>query len=227
MTTTQLSPQTSTETTGAAGIATKLEVVTLPVADVDRAKAFYQGLGWRLDIDFHPTPDSRGVQFTPPASPTSIQFGEGMTTNTEPLQGLLLIVDDIEAAREDLVRRGVDVGEIWHATPEGKAAGLDPQRRSYYSRAVFADPDGNEWQLQEVTERLPGRVEPTDPAELAELLHETAVAHGAFEANAPAHDWWDWYAAYIDARQAGSAPEQATVAADRYMEEAHSVVVSR
>ena len=206
----------------------KLEVTTLPVADVDRAKAFYQRLGWRLDIDFEPAPGVRGVQFTPPGSPTSIQFGKGSTTMTGPLQGLILVVDDIEATRKDLVGRGVEVSEIWHLEPgKGPQPGLDPQRRSYFSRATFADPDGNQWQLQEITERLPGRVEPTDPAELAQLLLETGTAHGSFEAIAPPHNWWDWYAPYLGARQAGLPAEQATAAADRYMKEAHGVVVSR
>ena len=172
MTTTQLTDQIAPATT-----AEKLEVMTLPVADVDRAKAFYLSLGWRLDIDFEPLPGVRGVQFTPPGSPASIQFGSGSTTMTEPHQGLLLVVDDIEAARDDLVSRGVDVGEIWHLEPgKGPVPGRDPERRSYFTRAVFADPDGNQWQLQEVTERLPGRVERTDPAPLAELLAETAAA---------------------------------------------------
>ena len=140
--------------------AVKFEVTTLPVADVDRAKAFYQRLGWRLDIDFKPTPDTRGVQFTPPGSPASIQFGQGTTTMTPgSLQGMLLVVDDIEAAREQLIGRGVEVSEIWHTEPgKGKVPGIDPERRSYFSRASFADPDGNTWQLQEITERLPGRV---------------------------------------------------------------------
>jgi catechol 2,3-dioxygenase-like lactoylglutathione lyase family enzyme len=139
--------------------AMKFEVTTLPVADVDRAKAFYQRLGWRLDIDFKPTPDTRGVQFTPPGSPASIQFGQGTTSMAGPLQGLLLVVEDIEAARDDLIARGVEVSEIWHSVPgQGPVPGLDPERRSYASRASFSDPDGNQWQLQEITERLPGRV---------------------------------------------------------------------
>jgi catechol 2,3-dioxygenase-like lactoylglutathione lyase family enzyme len=139
--------------------AMRFEVTTLPVADVDRAKAFYQRLGWRLDIDFTPTPDTRAVQFTPPGSPASIQFGQGMTTMAGPLQGLLLVVEDIEVARDDLIARGVGVGEIWHLEPgRGQVPGPDPKRRSYASRALFSDPDGNQWQLQEITERLPGRV---------------------------------------------------------------------
>jgi catechol 2,3-dioxygenase-like lactoylglutathione lyase family enzyme len=219
MTTTQIAPATTAE---------KLEVVTIPVSDVDRAKAFYLSLGWRLDIDFEPAPGVRGVQFTPPGSPTSIQFGSGSTTMTEPHQGLLLVVDDIAAAREDLISRGADVGEIFHLEPgKGPAAGLDPDRRSYFSRAVMTDPDGNQWQLQEVTDRLPGRVERTDPAPLAELLLETAKHHGEFEAIAAPHNWWDWYAAYFAARQDGDTPAQADKAADAYMKEAFDVVVSR
>ena len=137
----------------------RLEVTALPVTDVDRAKAFYQSLGWRLDIDFEPVKGTRGIQFTPPGSPASIQFGRGLTTNTEPLQGLLLIVEDIDAAREDLISRGVDVSEVFHIDPdEGPVPGRDPEDRSYFSRAAFSDPDGNQWQLQEVKERLPGRV---------------------------------------------------------------------
>jgi catechol 2,3-dioxygenase-like lactoylglutathione lyase family enzyme len=206
----------------------KFEVTTLPVADVDRAKAFYQRLGWRLDIDFKPTPDTRGVQFTPPGSQASIQFGQG-TTTMEPgsLQGLLLIVEDIEAARDDLIRRGVEVGEIWHTEPgKGRVPGLDPQRRSYFSRASFADPDGNRWQLQEITERLPGRVEVRDSAARAQLLLETAIRHGDYEAVAPPHDWWDWYGAYMDAREQGSTPDEASASAGRYMADVKHVVVS-
>jgi catechol 2,3-dioxygenase-like lactoylglutathione lyase family enzyme len=138
----------------------RFEVTTLPVADVDRTKAFYERLGWRLDIDFEPAPGVRGVQFTPPGSPASIQFGEN-TNAMKPgsLEGLFLVVDDIEAARAQLIERGAHVGEIWHIEPgKGPVPGLDPQRRSYFSRASFADPDGNGWVLQEITERLPGRV---------------------------------------------------------------------
>jgi catechol 2,3-dioxygenase-like lactoylglutathione lyase family enzyme len=151
------STPTATETP-VATVPMRLEVTAIPVADVDRAKAFYQRLGWRLDIDFEPLPGARGVQLTPPGSPTSVQFGSGLTSNTEPVQGLILVVDDLERARDDLVARGVDIGEIWHLEPgKGPAPGLDPERRSYLSRAGFADPDGNQWQLQEITERLPGR----------------------------------------------------------------------
>jgi catechol 2,3-dioxygenase-like lactoylglutathione lyase family enzyme len=156
----QASVETATEASGRPGVPMRFEVTTLPVANVDRAKDFYQRLGWRLDIDFKPSPDTRGVQFTPPGSPASIQFGEGTTTMSRgSLQGMILVVKDIETARDDLINRGVDVSEIWHIEPgQGRKPGMDPQRRSYFSRATFADPDGNTWQLQEITERLPGRV---------------------------------------------------------------------
>jgi catechol 2,3-dioxygenase-like lactoylglutathione lyase family enzyme len=228
MSTTQTSTTPATQASDVTAVPTRLEVTTLPVSDVDRAKAFYQRLGWRLDIDFEPAPGVRGVQFTPPGSPASIQFGEN-TNSMKPgsLEGLFLVVDDIEAARDDLISRGVDVSEIWYIEPgKGRVPGLDPQRRSYFSRATFADPDGNTWVLQEITERLPGRVEMRDPATLAQLLLETAKRHGSFEAVAPPHGWWDWYAAYMDAREQGRTPDEASAAADRYMADVKHVVVS-
>jgi catechol 2,3-dioxygenase-like lactoylglutathione lyase family enzyme len=160
MSTTQLDTTAVTQASDVAAIPMKFEVTTLPVADVDRTKAFYQRLGWRLDIDFEPAPGIRGVQLTPPGSPASIQFGENTNTmKPGSLEGLFLVVDDIEAVREELIERGVEVGEIWHLEPgKGPVPGLDPQRRSYTGRASFADPDGNRWVLQEITERLPGRV---------------------------------------------------------------------
>src|SRR5690242_12979657 len=159
MSSAELSSDTATQPSAPTGVAMKFEVTGLPVSDIDRAKAFYEKLGWRLDIDFEPAPGVRGVQFTPPGSPASIQFGTAVPKMDGPLQGMLLVVDDIEAARDDLIGRGVDVGEFFHTVPgEGPAPGLDPERRSYFSRASFSDPDGNTWQLQEVTERLPGRV---------------------------------------------------------------------
>jgi hypothetical protein len=171
--------------------------------------------------------DTRGVQFTPPGSQASIQFGQGTTTMTEPLRNPLLVVEDIEAARADLISRGAEVGEIWHIDPgEGRVPGLDPQRRSYFSRASFADPDGNTWVLQEVTERLPGRVDVPDSGARAQLLLETAIRHGAYEAVAPPHDWWDWYGAYIEAREQGSTPDEASPAAGRYMADVKHVVVA-
>ena len=151
----------SATATGAPAVSTVpmgFEVAALPVADVDRAKAFYQRLGWRLDIDFNPTKNTRGVQFTPPGSKASIQFGEGLSAMTQPHDGLLLVVDDINAAREDLISRGVEVSGVFHIDPDqGPVPGPDPEGRSYFSRAAFSDPDGNTWHLQEVTERLPGR----------------------------------------------------------------------
>ena len=228
MSSTDVHSKTEMDGSDVATVPARFEVTTLPVADVDRAKAFYQSLGWRLDIDFKPSPDTRGVQFTPPGSEASIQFGQGTTTMSEPLQGLFLVVEDIEATRKDLISRGVEVSEIWHIEPgTGRVPGLDPQRRSYFSRASFADPDGNTWVLQEITERLPGRVDVPDSRSLAQLLLETAKRHGEFEAVAPPHDWWDWYAAYMNARQSGSNPDEASAAADRYMAEVKNVVVSR
>ena len=134
----------------------KFEVTRIPVTDFDRAKAFYQRLGWRLDIDHYFTEQVRAVQFTPPGSPSSIQFGPA---GADRLQGLLLIVEDVEAARNELVERGVKVGEIFHGLPgQEPEPGPDPERRSYVSQAILSDPDGNVWVLQEVTERIPGRV---------------------------------------------------------------------
>jgi catechol 2,3-dioxygenase-like lactoylglutathione lyase family enzyme len=206
----------------------RFEVMSLPVADVDRAKEFYQRLGWRLDIDFMPDPDTRGVQFTPPGSQASIHIGSGKNfmASKGPLKRMLLIVDDIEAARADLVARGVEVSEIIHNEPgQGPAPGVDSQHRSYLSLAAFMDPDGNQWVMQEVKERAPGRGGAAQGGELADLLHETAERHGAFEAVAPKHDWWDWYGAYMDARQAGATPEESDAAAAKYMAEVKHVIV--
>jgi catechol 2,3-dioxygenase-like lactoylglutathione lyase family enzyme len=146
MSSTQMSSQSAAHGSGAPALPMRFEVTTLPVADVDRAQEFHQRLGWRLD--------------TPPGSPTSLQFGQGTTTMTPgSLQGMLLAVDDIEAARDELIGRGVEVSQIWHTEPgTGKVPGIDPERRSYFSRASFTDTDGNTWPLQEITERLPGRV---------------------------------------------------------------------
>jgi len=159
MSSTQISSDPATAAPDAATIPLRFEAARLAVADVDRAKDYYQRLGWRLDIDFEPFPGARVVQFTPPGSPASIHFGSGIPQPAGPLQASILVVDDIQAARDDLISRGADVGEIWHADPEkGQAPGIDPERRSYFTRADFKDPDGNEWELQEITERLPGRV---------------------------------------------------------------------
>jgi len=151
---TDVSSESTTEAEGALGVDMNLEVVTLPVADVDRAKAFYEGLGWRMDIDLVVSDDVRTVQFTPPHSGCSIQLGKGGTT-AEPgsAQGMILVVDDIDAARDDLISRGAEVSEVQEARPPG----FDSPGRSYFARASFSDPDGNAWQLQEITTRLPGR----------------------------------------------------------------------
>jgi len=149
-----VSGDASMETPEIGSIDMNLEVVTLPVSDVDRAKSFYQGLGWRLDIDLVVSDDARTVQLTPPHSGCSIQVGKGRTT-AEPgsAQGMILVVDDIDAARDDLINRGVDVSEVHEARPPG----FDSPGRSYFARASFSDPDGNSWELQEITTRLPGR----------------------------------------------------------------------
>jgi catechol 2,3-dioxygenase-like lactoylglutathione lyase family enzyme len=151
---TDVGSATSAAVAEAGTVDMKLEVVTLPVADVDRAKTFYESLGWRFDIDLVVSDDFRTVQFTPPHSECSIQFGKG-TTAAEPgsATGLILLVTDIDAAREDLISRGVDVSEVQEARPPG----FEDGGRSYFARASFSDPDGNGWQLQEVTTRLPGR----------------------------------------------------------------------
>jgi catechol 2,3-dioxygenase-like lactoylglutathione lyase family enzyme len=229
MTSPQVSSETAAEATAVTGVPMRFEVTTIPVADVDRAKAFYQSLGWRLDIDFKPTPQTRGVQFTPPGSPASIQFGEG-TTTMEPgsFQNMILVVEDLEATREDLSNRGVEVSDIFHLDlDKGPQPGPDPEGKSYANRATFSDPDGNVWQLQEIKERLPGRGWGTSVEALSQLLHETAVHHGAFEAASPPHEWPDWYAAYADARQNGSTPDQADEIADRYMANVKGVVAQR
>jgi len=238
MSSTHLTDDTTTETSGATAVPMRLEVVTLPVADVDRAKAFYQGLGWRLDADAAGG-GWRVVQLTPPGSTASIVFGDGVTT-AQPgsIDRLLLGVDDMEAARSELRSHGVEVGEVfhdaygtlgggWHAGAEGREPGPDPEGRSYASYATFSDPDGNVWMLQEITERLPGRVSRGDVAGLSKLLHETAEHHGSFEDASPPHEWADWYAAYFDAREGGSSPEEADAAGDRYMAEVKGVVASR
>ncbi|MBW4541565.1 MAG: VOC family protein [Myxacorys chilensis ATA2-1-KO14] len=210
----------------------KLEVVMLNVSDIDRAKAFYENLGWRFDIDVVEG-DFRGVHFTPPNSDASILFGKGLPPNNSgSVQNLVLAVDDLDAARKDLSDRGVNVSEIFHyaggpfnnAVESPHVSGRDPEGRSYFSFASFEDPDGNVWLLQEITTRLPGRLWDStqagdmDIATLANLLHETAERHDYYEKTHGEHHWWDWYAPYLSARQNGSKPEEAAAAADRYME---------
>lgn len=205
----------------------KLEVVALGVSDVDRAKAFYESLGWRLDADIARGDDFRVVQLTPPRSECSIWIGKGVT-QAEPgsADSLLLAVDDIDAAREDLLSRGVDVSEVFHrAADNSPVGGRDPEGRPYSSFASFKDPDGNGWLLQEIKTRLPGReweskrARSLDVTTLAELLHETEGRHGQYESTHAEHHWYDWYAPYLSARQQGSSPEEAAAAADRRMDE--------
>jgi catechol 2,3-dioxygenase-like lactoylglutathione lyase family enzyme len=161
MSSTHVSTDAASEASKAATVSLRFEVAVLPVADVDRAKAFYQGLGWRLDADFPIDEQFRIVQFTPPGSPASIQFGTGLTTMTGPVQDMYLVVDDIAAARDELIGLGADVSEVWHGRGLGAGGhlpGPDPEGSSYGSFASFSDPDGNRWLLQEITERLPGRM---------------------------------------------------------------------
>ena len=203
MSSTQVRSETAIETSKAPTVDMKLEVVVIPVAEVDRAKRFYGGLGWRLDADFVVGDEFRVVQFTPPGSPCSIHFGKGITSAVPgSARGLYLVVSDIEAARAELVGRGVDVSEVFHRAGPGKppASGPDPARRSYSSFATFSDPDGNGWLLQEVTVRLPGRVDANDtiftsPAELARALRRAEAAHGQYEKRAGQRDadWPYWY----------------------------------
>jgi catechol 2,3-dioxygenase-like lactoylglutathione lyase family enzyme len=191
----------------------KLEVVVIPVSDVERAKRFYGGLGWRLDADFIIGDAFRVVQFTPPGSPCSIHFGTGVTSAVSgSARNLYLVVSDIEAARAELVDRGVDVSEVFHRAGPGKPplSGRDPERRSYTSFATFSDPDANSWLLQEVTTRLPGRVEAGDTTfttstELASALRRAEAAHGEHEKRTGQRDadWPNWYAEYIVREQAG------------------------
>ena len=188
----------------------KLEVVVIPVSDVDRAKQFYTKLGWRLDV----TPPIV-VQFTPPGSWCSVQFGKNFTTAAPGSAKSYLIVSDIVAAREKLVAAGIEVSEFVHLGPGGLVSGLDPERRSYYSRASFSDPDGNVWLLQEVTTRLPGRVDTgvtsfSSASDLSSAMRRAAVAHGQHEKRIGAADpnWPDWYAEYMVREQTGEALPQ-------------------
>ena len=195
----------------------KLEVVVVPVSDVDRAKRFYLSMGWRLDADFA-RGDWRIVQVTPPGSACSIFFGKGLTKATPgSAPGMLIMVDDVEAARAKLTGYGVDVSEAFHfdgglrfVGREGRLPGADPERRSYFTFASFNDPDGNGWLLQEIKTRLPGRgLSSMDVATLIPLLREAEERHGQYQASAPKHHWSEWYAAYLVARERGRTPEEA------------------
>jgi catechol 2,3-dioxygenase-like lactoylglutathione lyase family enzyme len=207
MSSTQISNEHATQIPSAATVDLKLEVVVVPVSDVDRAKRFYRNLGWRLDADFAAGDHWRGVQMTPPGSPCSIHFGKGITTAAPgSAQNLYLVVSDIDAARRELV-----------GGP--RVPGPDPNARSYGTFASFSDPDGNSWLLQEIKTRLPGRGLGTlDVAALTDLLKETEQHHGAYEPTAPKHHWSGWYAAYIVARERGRTPDEAAKDAALHLE---------
>ncbi len=212
MSSTQLSNEHATHIPGAEMIDMKLEVVIIPVSDIDRAKRFYEGLGWRLDADLTSGDGSRVVQLTPPGSPCSVHLRQRNRDAPGGISsGTWLIVTDIEAARLELMAHGVDVGEVFHFTPErkGPVPGPDPEGRSYFSYASFSDPDGNAWLLQEIKTRLPGRGLSNDVATLAELLRETEKRHSGYEPTARKHHWSEWYAAYIVARERGRTPDEA------------------
>jgi catechol 2,3-dioxygenase-like lactoylglutathione lyase family enzyme len=196
----------------------KLEVVIVPVSDVDRAKAFYERMGFRLDIDMA-NENFRGIQFTPPRSEASIIFGKGVTSVRAGSAELVLAVDDLDAARDDLIGRGVNVSEVFHyaggplnnAVKNPRVAGRDPESRSYYSFASFEDPDGNRWLLQEITKRLPGRIDSAattfnSVSDLSSALRRAEAAHGEHEKRTGQRDenWPDWYAKYMVAEQAGT-----------------------
>ena len=188
-----------------------LEVHVIPVSDVDRSKQFYERLGWRLDDDVAPLEGLRIVQFTPPRSGTSVTFGEGLTAAAPGSAQAVLVVSDIEAAHRELVGRGIDVSDVWHGPPfppEARQPGVDPERASYGSFFSFNDPDGNLWLVQEVTTRLPGRVEAAgmafaSTADLEGALRRAEAAHGEHEKRD--EDWPAWYASYMVAEQAGTA----------------------
>jgi catechol 2,3-dioxygenase-like lactoylglutathione lyase family enzyme len=199
---------------GVARVDMKLEVALIPVSDVDRAKEFYTRLGWRLDDDIVMGNDFRVVQFTPPGSGCSISFGMGVTTAAPGSFRGGLIVSDVEAARKGFVARGINATEVFHGSPfspAGRISGPDPERQSYRSYVSFEDPDGNAWIVQEVTRRLPGRIDPATTAfasanDLANAMRRAESAHGENEKRNGQRDanWPDWYAAYIAAEQAGT-----------------------
>ena len=208
MSTTAIRSQDATNGARVGKVDMKLEVVTIPVSDVDRATKFYVGLGWRQDV----TPPGSGVvQLTPPGSECSVQFGTNRTSAAPgSAQNQFLIVSDILAARDDLLRRGVEVSEVFHLGRDGRVSGPDPEHRSYGSYATFSDPDGNRWLLQEITTRLPGRIDATattfgSASDLASALRRAEAAHGQHEKRTGQRDaeWPDWYAAYMAAEQAG------------------------
>jgi catechol 2,3-dioxygenase-like lactoylglutathione lyase family enzyme len=215
----------SSKSTSARPLDTKLEVVVIPVSDVERARRFYGALGWRLDADFSSGDSWRAMQMTPPGAQCSIIFGKGVTTAAPgSIQGLFLAVSDLEAARAELIGDGVDVSEIFHfegglnVVGKDHASGPDPKGRPYSSFASFHDPDGNGWLLQEIKSRLPGRGLVLDVATLTDLLKEAEEHHGAYEASAPKHHWSAWYASYIIARERGKTAEEAAAGSALHME---------
>lgn len=222
----QTNKEPAAEPPSAGAVETKLEVVILPVSDVDRAKRFYVSLGWRLDADFAAGDALRVVQLTPPGSPCSIIFGKGITAVVPgSVQGLFLVVPDLAAARSQLLGHGVEVSEVFHfpgifqfIRAEGRLPGADPEGQSYRSFASFRDPDGNGWVLQEIKARLPGRgLSNLDVEALTQFLREAEQRHGDYSAAAPKHHWSDWYAAYIVARERGRTPEEAVEDGARHM----------
>ncbi len=230
MSSTPMSNEHATQVPSAGMVDTKLEAVVIPVSDVDRSKRFYGSLGWRLDADFAFDNGFRVVQFTPPGSGCSVQFGTNITSAAPgSAQSLYLIVSELDAARDELVARGADISEVFHAgTPgaqfrrdgtSGRLSGPAPDHASYGSFATFSDPDGNGWLLQEIKTRLPGRgLSNLDVATLTELLREAEEHHGEYEPTAPKHHWSGWYAAYIVARERGKAPEAAAKDAALHLE---------
>ncbi len=195
----------------------KLEVVAIPVADIDRAKAFYGKLGWTVDADFMVGKDFRAVQLTPPGSPSSIHLDPTGVPGSA--HGMFLVVSDIEAARRELIARGADVSDVFHFDGEHHPVpGPDPQGPSYRSFASFSDPDGNRWVLQQVNARLPGRGLSNDLATLTDLLRDAEEHHGQYEPTAPKHHWSGWYAAYVLAREQGKTPEEAVKVATLHIE---------
>jgi catechol 2,3-dioxygenase-like lactoylglutathione lyase family enzyme len=220
MSSTQTSNDQAARLSRTAMVDMKLEVVVIPVSDVDRAKRFYGGLGWRLDADLVLGPDRRVVQLTPPGSDCSIHFGKGITKAAPgSAQGMILVVYDIESARAELIGHGVDITEAFHFGANGPVPGSDPEGRSYATRASFNDPDGNGWVLQEIKTRLPGRGLGNDVETLTELLREAEERHGNYEATAPKHHWSGWYAAYIVARERGRTADDAAKDAALHMED--------
>jgi len=206
---TQIENEQATEVSSGRTVDMKLEVVVIPVSDPERAAKFYRSLGWRQDV----TPPGSGVfQFTPPGSGCSVQWGAGRTTATPgSAQGLWLIVSDLQAALDALEAAGVAVDEIFHVGPKGKESGIDPQHGTYRSFASFRDPDGNRWLFQEITTRLPGRIDPgatiyADASDLASAMRRAETAHGEHEKRTGQRDanWSDWYAEYMVAEQSGA-----------------------